>query len=211
MDAVVTVKGVLAGTVAIQLVLLYLFPSEVYSRSVFIIYAALLMLLHTGSRASFRLISEFVRRRRDTGQRLLIYGAGEAGVVALRELMGDPEQHYRMLGFIDDDDSKRGKRVQGYPVIGAYSSLLPLIWQGAVDRLVVSTQKLAPSRVRELEELCAAHGIALSRLKIQLDLLVGVGPRTVSLGVRAEDVATPAAPFSESYVPRRASGREGPE
>ncbi len=90
MDAVVAAKGVVSGTVGIELVLLYLFRFESYSRGVFIIYAAILMLLLTGSRASFRLMSEFVRRRRDTGQRLLIYGAGEAGSIAVRELMGHP-------------------------------------------------------------------------------------------------------------------------
>jgi UDP-GlcNAc:undecaprenyl-phosphate GlcNAc-1-phosphate transferase len=174
MDAVVAAKGVVAGTVAIELVLLYLFRFDNYSRAVFIIYAAILMLLHTVSRASFRLISEFVRRRRNIGQRLLIYGAGAAGSIAVRELMGDPRSQYRMLGFIDDDEAKRGSRVQGYPVVSTYRGLVPLIEHGAVDRIVISTHAIPLSRVRELEQLCAASGVALSRLTLQLDHLVAV-------------------------------------
>ena len=154
--------------------LLYLFRFDSYSRAVFIIFAAILMLLHTGSRASFRLIGEFVRRRRHTGQRLLIYGAGEAGSVAVRELMRNSRSQYRMLGFIDDDESKRGSRVQGYPVLTTYRGLAPLLWCGAVDRIVISTQAIPVSRVRELEQLCTASGVALSRLSLQFDHLVAV-------------------------------------
>jgi UDP-GlcNAc:undecaprenyl-phosphate/decaprenyl-phosphate GlcNAc-1-phosphate transferase len=180
MDAVVTAKGVVAGTVGIELVLLYLFGFDSYSRAVFIIYGAILMILHTGSRASFRLISEFARRRRDTGQRVLVYGAGAAGSVVVREMTADPLSHYRMLGFIDDDESKHGWSVQGYLVLDSYRGLVPLIENGAVDRIVISSRTIPVSRVRELEQLCAANGVALSRLNLQLDSLVEVGEYSVS-------------------------------
>ena len=174
MDGVVVGKGVVAGTVAIELALLYLFRFENYSRGVFIIYAAVLMLVVTGSRASFRLMGEFVRRRRETGQRLLIYGAGDGGSIAVRELMGNAVNQYRMLGFIDDDPGKRGSRVQGYPVLSGYSGLVSLVEGGAVDRIVLSTRAIVPARVQELEALCAKHGVALSRLSFHLEQLVAV-------------------------------------
>ena len=184
MDAVVAAKGVAAGTIAIGLVLPYLFPLESYSRSVYVIYAAILLLLHTASRASFRLIGEFVRRRRETGPRLLIYGAGEAGAIALRGLMGDAGGPYRMLGFIDDDDGKRGSRVLGYPVLSSYRGLVSLVQHGGVDRIVISTRAIPESRVRELAQLCATGGVALSRLHVRLDHLVAVigadGARTAT-------------------------------
>jgi UDP-GlcNAc:undecaprenyl-phosphate GlcNAc-1-phosphate transferase len=174
MDAVVVAKGVVAGTVAVELTLLYLFRFQNYSRGVFIIYAALLMLVVTGSRASFRLISEFVRRRRQTGERLLIYGAGHMGSVAVRELMANSDSPYRMLGFIDDDQIKRGSRVQGYPVLSGYAGLVSLVEGGAVDRVIISARNIHGSRVQELETLCAMHGVALSRLSFHLENLVAV-------------------------------------
>jgi UDP-GlcNAc:undecaprenyl-phosphate GlcNAc-1-phosphate transferase len=174
MDAVVVAKGVGLGTILIELVLLYLFRFENYSRGVFIIYAALLMLVMTGSRASFRLISEFIRRRRESGQRLLIYGAGDAGSSAVRQLMGFSEHPYRMLGFIDDDPAKRGSRVQGYTVLSGYNGMISLIEGGAVDRVVISTRAIPAARIQELEVLCAERGVALSRLNFHLEHLVAV-------------------------------------
>jgi len=174
MDAVVMAKGVALGTVGIVLTLLYLFRFTDYSRGVFIIYAALLLLMHVGSRASFRLISEFARRRRGSGDRLLIYGAGEGGAIAVRELVGNPDHNYRMLGFIDDDDRKRGSRINGYPVLSGYEGLIFLIEGGAVDRIVISTRSIPLIRVRDLEALCAEKAVALSRLDFRLEHLVAV-------------------------------------
>jgi UDP-GlcNAc:undecaprenyl-phosphate GlcNAc-1-phosphate transferase len=174
MDAVVVAKGVVAGTVFVELILLYLFRFQNYSRGVFIIHAALLMLVVTGSRASFRLISEFVRRRRHTGERLLIYGAGHTGSLAVRELMSNQTSSYRMLGFIDDDETKRGIRVEGYPVLSGYTGLVSLIEGGAVDRVIISARSIQGSQVQELEALCAMHGVALSRLSFHLENLVAV-------------------------------------
>ena len=201
MDAVVAAKGVVVGTIGVGLLLPYLFPFESYSRSVYVIYAAILLLLHTTSRASFRLISEFGRRRRDSGQRLLIYGAGEAGSIAVRGL-----NEYRMLGFIDDDESKRGSRVQGYSVLGTYRQMLAFIEAGGVDRIVISTHSIPADRVRELEDLCAARSVALSRLIVQLDHLVAAPAPPVSVEPRAREAGSASA--VAAFI---ATGREAPE
>ncbi len=174
MDGVTAAKGVALGVVATELIVLYAFRFENYSRGVFIIYAALLMLLVSGSRASFRLMSEFIRRRRKSGARLLIYGAGAGGSLAVRELMENPAQDYRMVGFIDDDPLKQGTRLQGYSVISSYGGLVSLIQGGAVDRVVISTGRIPVNRVTELEALCLQHGVSLSRLQLVLEDLVAV-------------------------------------
>ncbi len=75
------------------------------------------------SRASFRLISEFVARRRQIGDRLVIYGAGAAAVVAMREVSASTVP-YRVLGYIDDDALKHRTRVHGYQVLGGFAKLI---------------------------------------------------------------------------------------
>jgi UDP-GlcNAc:undecaprenyl-phosphate GlcNAc-1-phosphate transferase len=174
MDAVVMAKGVALGTTGIVLTLLLLFRFDNYSRGVFVIYAALFLLIQLASRASFRLMSEFVHRRRGDGDRLLVYGAGGGGAIAVRELLNSRDHPYRMLGFIDDDLAKRGIRIQGYPVLSGYEGLVSLIEGGAVDRVVISTRKIPLSRVRDLEQLCAERGVALSRIDFKLEHLVAV-------------------------------------
>jgi UDP-GlcNAc:undecaprenyl-phosphate GlcNAc-1-phosphate transferase len=131
-------------------------------------------LMLTGSRASFRLISEFVRRRRDAGNRLVIYGAGDGGAMAIRELLNTVAGDFRMLGFIDDDPGKTRSRIQGYPILGGYPALESLVAGGAVDTVVISTRLIDVDRLQRLRDLCAAHGVVLSRMHFELHELIAV-------------------------------------
>jgi UDP-GlcNAc:undecaprenyl-phosphate GlcNAc-1-phosphate transferase len=171
MDVVVLGKGVLVGLVGAQLLLLYLYRFESYSRAVFVIYGALAMLALTLSRASFRLVGEFVSRRHATGRRCLIYGAGDGGALAVRELMGAP-QPYRVVGFIDDNPLKRRLRVVGYPVVGDGDALVAFVSSHAVDTVVVSSRSIAGGRLHALEQLCSQHGVELLRLRVEMEQIV---------------------------------------
>jgi UDP-GlcNAc:undecaprenyl-phosphate/decaprenyl-phosphate GlcNAc-1-phosphate transferase len=175
MDAVTFVKGVLLGTLTSVFLVVYTYRFQNYSRGVFVIYAALLLLLLGGSRASFRLISEFAHRRRHAGQRLIIYGAGDGAAIAVRELLGRTPDGYRMLGFIDDDPGMARSRMQGYPVLGDFASLTSLISNGAVDTVVITTHLISVDRLDLLRGLCAEHGVSLARLHFRLDEIVVAG------------------------------------
>jgi UDP-GlcNAc:undecaprenyl-phosphate GlcNAc-1-phosphate transferase len=168
MDGVVLAKGVVLGTLVVVVAILFLYRFEQYSRGVFVIYATLLLLFVGGSKASFRLISEFVRRRR-RGQRLLVYGAGAGGSLVARELTNLGRTNHRMLGFVHDDPAKLRLRVQGYPVLGGFDGLVALVSGGAVDTVVISTQRLDPERLKEIERLCGAHHVRLERLHFRLE------------------------------------------
>jgi UDP-GlcNAc:undecaprenyl-phosphate/decaprenyl-phosphate GlcNAc-1-phosphate transferase len=167
MDAVTFGKGVVLGTVAAQIVILYLYRFESYSRAVFVIDAALLMLLLSGSRASFRLVAEFILRRTSLGRRCVIYGTGGASLGTIREAFG-ADVTLKIVGFIDDDPLHRRMRVSGYSVLGDYAQLLGMIERRDVDCVVLNTPVVSVERLQELEQRCGAHEIDLLRLHVHL-------------------------------------------
>jgi UDP-GlcNAc:undecaprenyl-phosphate GlcNAc-1-phosphate transferase len=167
MDTVVFAKGVLLGTVASEVLILYAYRFENYSRSVFVIYAALLLLLLSGTRASFRLVEEFVQRRRVAGPRCVIYGTNGASLATIREAFGTAS--LKIIGFIDDDPMRRHIRVGGYPVVGAYPDLMSLVEGGGVDCVVLNTRILEAARLQELEAHCTEQDILLLQLEFQLE------------------------------------------
>ena len=173
MDAVVFAKGVALGTVTAELMILYLYRFENYSRSVFVIDAALLLLLLAGSRASFRLVGEFINRRRSVGQRCVIYGAGGASLGTIREAFG-PDAPLKIVGFVDDNPSHRLSTVGGYPVVGEYSYLLEMISRDEVDCIVLNTRLVDTGRLQELEVACREQGVDLLRLDVHLKPLSAV-------------------------------------
>ena len=171
MDGVAFGKGVVAGTVGLIVAAVYLYRFERFSRGVFIIYAALLMILLCGSRASFRLIGEFARRRQ-TGTRLAIYGAGAAGSLLVRELLANASEQYQMLGFIDDDPGTASLRLHGYSVLGGERKLLELIESGAVDVVVIGARSLRAERLARIEDACRLADVRLQRLSLRIETLV---------------------------------------
>jgi UDP-GlcNAc:undecaprenyl-phosphate GlcNAc-1-phosphate transferase len=173
MDTVVVAKGVFVGAVTAQLVILYVYRFFSYSRTVFVIYGVLLLLAVTLSRASFRLIGEYIQRQRNTGRRVVVYGAGDGGTLVMREILSGAEA-VRLLGFVDDNPRKTGIRVHGFPVLGNFDDLVELIREGGVDRIVISDSQLDADRLTDLRGLCARHGVALTRLLVGLEELVVV-------------------------------------
>jgi UDP-GlcNAc:undecaprenyl-phosphate/decaprenyl-phosphate GlcNAc-1-phosphate transferase len=173
-DTIVVARGVFFGVAAAQLIILYAYRFFAYSRTVFVIYAILLLIAVTLSRASFRLVGGFMQRqRRRSGKRVVIYGAGAGGGVVISELLSvGPD--VRILGFIDDDPRKAGNRVAGYPVLGGYSALTVLINAASVDGVVISTRRLTAERLNNLQVVCADGNVRLSRLNVGLEDLVDV-------------------------------------
>ena len=166
MDAVVFARGVLLGTVSAMMVLLFEYHFVNYSRAVFVIYAALIVLLLAGTRASFRLVGEFTSRRRSVGQRCVIYGTSGASVATIREAFDD--QPLKIIGFADDDPLQANSRVAGYPVVGDFDRLVTMIDAGEVDCVVVNTRVADVERLQALEAACRTREVAL--VKIQLNL-----------------------------------------
>jgi UDP-GlcNAc:undecaprenyl-phosphate GlcNAc-1-phosphate transferase len=171
MDAVVFAKGVLVGTLGAELAILYAYGFENYSRTVFVIYAALLMLALSASRASFRLVGEFVERRRTIGQRCVIYGTGGAALSTIRAAFGSTTA-LRILGFVDDDPQQRHARVQGYPVVGDFQVLVSMVDAGQLDCVVVNGPTVDAQRLKSLETACRAHRVSLLTLQINLKPLL---------------------------------------
>jgi UDP-GlcNAc:undecaprenyl-phosphate GlcNAc-1-phosphate transferase len=173
-DTLIVVRGVAVGTCAAVLTILFIPYFMTYSRTAFAVYAVLVAVAVTLSRASFRLAGEFMQRQRQTGRRIVVYGAGDASGLVLRELLAGSGDNVRIVGFIDDDPRKNGNRVNGYAVLGGFSALAVLVKSASVDAVVISTRSLTPERLNNLQLLCADANVGLTRLRVHLESLVDV-------------------------------------
>jgi UDP-GlcNAc:undecaprenyl-phosphate GlcNAc-1-phosphate transferase len=195
-DGVTVAKGVFLGVVGSQAAILALFRFNGYSPATFVVYGMLVLLLVVGSRASFRLISEYVQRQRQTGRRLVIYGTGDAGSIAVRHLLNDPRSSYRIVGFIDDDYRMRNVRVHGYRVIGGYDHLVGMIVGGDVDAVAITDARLD---AQGLAALAAKYGVSLHSLVVDWREILAE-PRTAG--------SAALAPAESRVVRFTAAGRE---
>ncbi|PYV16469.1 MAG: hypothetical protein DMG21_11595 [Acidobacteria bacterium] len=73
-------------------------------------------------------------------KRVLLYGAGRAGLMLIKELQKQPE--FEVVGFVDDDPKKVGTVIFGARVMGAGDSLGRLVASSRVDEVVVSMARV---------------------------------------------------------------------
>ena len=139
------------------------------------------------TRLSFRSLEMARSLLHRTGERILIYGAGDAGELALRELLNNAELSLRPVCFLDDDPRKHGARIHGVPVAGGIESLALVVERYDVHRILIGTKKLTPDARRALQAYAACHSLEL----FELDL--GVRPVPEG-GARADVAAVGPAP-----------------
>jgi UDP-GlcNAc:undecaprenyl-phosphate GlcNAc-1-phosphate transferase len=139
------------------------------SRAVFVLDWALLILLLAGSRLAFRLLGEWLRPRSLASRRALIYGAGDGGALTLRELRNNMGLGRQAVGFLDDDRDKRGTRIYGLPVLGGLEIADELLAARGIKEVIVASQKIPPERLRQLEAMCTARGVVVTRASLGIE------------------------------------------
>jgi len=97
-----------------------------------------------------------------------IYGAGDGGELVVRELLNNGALGLKPFCFLDDDPHKQGKRIHGVPVFGGLDSILYVVQQHGVRRILVATRKLRVEVVRALHAYARAHDLELLELELRV-------------------------------------------
>ncbi len=97
---------------------------------------------------------------REYGERVLLYGAGEAGISTLQELRQHPERGLAPIGFIDDDPLKQGATILGLPVVGSFRDLHRIISAKRPGAVLITAYDMTLARRAELVAACARLGVA---------------------------------------------------
>lgn len=137
--------------------------------SLFFVYGLILLLLTNATRASYRLLAHWRARTVDHGIPVLLYGAGRRGSAALRELRARPDALYRPVAFIDDDDEKMDRTLNGLAVMGSLGTIPDLVRTHGAKGIVVTSPKIPAEKVAAVEELCQELGIAFLSFRVSFE------------------------------------------
>jgi FlaA1/EpsC-like NDP-sugar epimerase len=163
----IAVAGVTAVLVTLRVVLklsgwnvqLVVIPLGVLAMDFVLVFLGLV-----GMRAIRRLQGEAIeRRRRETGgrerHRVLLIGAGEAGVIVAREIANRPDLALPPVGFIDDDPIKIGTSIGGLPVLGKTAEIAAIAERKRCDRALITIANAEGAKIRRITELCRDAGL----------------------------------------------------
>ncbi|HLW19599.1 MAG TPA: nucleoside-diphosphate sugar epimerase/dehydratase [Cyclobacteriaceae bacterium] len=95
-------------------------------------------------------------------KRVIIFGAGEAGILTHDVIKKDRIYSFINCGFLDDDINKQGKIIDGIKIYGGLESLEALVHRREVTDLILSVQDISDQRKREIIDECLALNLHVS-------------------------------------------------
>ncbi len=165
--------AILGSVVIIAISHYFLYPEDDFSWNIIFLFGIFLFLGLAASRSSFRLLDQIYSQRTQIMAKntsVIIYGADDAGVMALQWLIHNPEKEYKAIGFIDNDPFKQGRQIQGINVLGSSDELDAIINKYDFQGIILPSEELIKKFLAsDASEICKDRGIWLKRLQINFE------------------------------------------
>jgi FlaA1/EpsC-like NDP-sugar epimerase/lipopolysaccharide/colanic/teichoic acid biosynthesis glycosyltransferase len=102
---------------------------------------------------------------------VLIYGAGEAGALLVREMRRNRALRMEPVGFVDDDPVRRGQRIYGVEVAGTGDELPRVVAEREASEVIVALPRVSGAQLRRIVALSEAAGVPIRTLPGVQELL----------------------------------------
>ncbi len=174
-DDFIKIAQAAALTLAIFLLLLFsLTRLELFPRSFVVIDFFIMVGLLSGPRFGYRLIkdrelSSIFERGTHRRVPVLLVGSGDGTDLFIREMTRTRDAPFRVVGILDDRDSRVGRTIRGIKVLGTVDELESIAARLArrslaPERLIITRSAMDGSVIANLIDRADALGIGIGRL-----------------------------------------------
>jgi FlaA1/EpsC-like NDP-sugar epimerase len=111
----------------------------------------------TFSRLLVKVLYLELRNPSRTKTNVIIYGAGESGIITKRALDRDAGTKYKVIAFVDDDPKKVGKKLEGITIHNSKEDMEELLKENNIAHLIISIQNIAPHIKKQIIESCLLY------------------------------------------------------
>ncbi|WP_299125589.1 nucleoside-diphosphate sugar epimerase/dehydratase [uncultured Tenacibaculum sp.] len=136
-----------------------IFPSFTIPKSIVIIHYLISVLILVVSRYVFKAFFEIISTELDTITNVLIYGAGDSGLITYGALNRDTKNKYEIIGFVDDDEKKVGKKINRIKIFEGKRIDQNFIETKQIDEIIISIQNAKPEKLLYLTDSLLALGV----------------------------------------------------
>ena len=134
--------------------------------SYYFVGAGIQFLLTLGVRFSYRfiLLERSRRERAETGKRVMVVGAGNAGQSILRDAARTGRESLKVCCIIDDNPNKWGRYIEGVPVVGGRDDIMANVEKYRIDKIFIAIPSASMEVKRDLLNICKETGCELKNL-----------------------------------------------
>lgn len=162
--------------IGILSIIQYIFGAElelyIVPRSLPLLDGIITFVLIGAIRFSVRAAERKDRQRKNfyKRDRILIVGAGDAGVSIMQEMRRNLKLGLNPVAFIDDNPRKLGLNIQGVPVVGNRYQIPEIVATQNIRQVVIAMPTTSGKVIREIVDLCQAIGIKVTTLPATNDI-----------------------------------------
>lgn len=108
------------------------------------------------SRLIYKTLYTEIKNPSSEKRNVIIFGAGESGLITKRTLDRDAASNLRVKAFVDDDENKAGKKLEGSTIYHT-SKLRDLLEKKDIEEVIISVQNINAKRKQEIVDLCLSY------------------------------------------------------
>lgn len=146
------------------------------------------VMLVGGSRIVWRIVRSGFNRGSGKRKRTLIVGAGSAGTMLVRQLLGNSETELYPVAFVDDDAGKQNLDIMGIPVCGSVKEIVRKVKELEIDAIVIAIPSLSKKQLYNIYTECVKTSAKTQTIPMLEDLATGRISVTQFRDVQVEDL-----------------------
>ena len=94
-------------------------------------------------------------------KKVLIYGAGDLGVIVKRVIQSDVQACYQIGGFLDQDKKLQGKKMTGFPVYNTTVFSSEFVKKNKIETLIFANRDISPKEKSEVIYRALDYGLEI--------------------------------------------------
>ncbi|WP_270301646.1 polysaccharide biosynthesis protein [Terrisporobacter petrolearius] len=98
---------------------------------------------------------------------VLLVGAGTAGHVVINEIKDNPQMKKRVVGILDDDKNKVGRKIHNIKILGTTDDVAKIVEEEHVDEIIIAMANITKEDKKRIIEKC-------QKTKCKLKTLPGI-------------------------------------
>jgi FlaA1/EpsC-like NDP-sugar epimerase len=134
------------------------FHTEILTNIIIIVYSLINFVFLITYRILVKYFFMYIKNAKLDKIRIIIYGAGEAGVATKRTFDHDNKVNKAIIAFVDDDLRKVGKTIDGVKILDA-AVLEGLVIEHKVDEIIFASYTIPSERKEQVVDVCLENKV----------------------------------------------------